>query len=434
MIRSRATLTSNRRRGAVAALVAICMVPLIGVMAIAIDGGLMLAARRRAQTVADAAAYSAACQLSTNSTTDPTGLDINGKARAVAVANTKANGFNNDGATNKVEINIPPKINLPKSSPYEGLPGYVEVIITTIQPRYFGAVLGSGSTNVGARAVARVSGSSSSAPPSVLLLNSNKSQALSLSGGTTFTTESTIQVNSSSSTGTSLRGSSTIDTASLLLHGGGDRDNSSRVIGAVQTGVNAVNDPLASLAAPTTAGLANQSFTSTYGSKTISPGVYNNGISIAGGMTVTMQPGVYYIKNSGLTLSGGVTLKGTGVTIYLDNSGGRNNDFSISGGATVNLLPPTSGPYSGLTYFQDRANANALSFSGGTTTSIKGTVYAPAAPISISGGTRNTYGSQLITDSLSLSGGAYVNFNTVTDASSGYVYGGTPTLEIRLVE
>ena len=432
MMCPRATQASNRRRGAVAALVAICMVPLIGVMAIALDGGLMLASRRRAQTVADAAAYSAACQLYTNSSTDPTGLDVTGKARAVALANTKANGFNNDGSTNKVEVNFPPKINVPSRSSYEGLPGYVEVIVTTIQPRYFGAVLGSGSTNVGARAVARISLAS---PPSVLLLNPTKSQDFTLTGGTILTTESVIQVNSSSSTGTTLTGASTIITSKLQLHGGGTRDLSSKVVGTVQTGVSSFSDPLASLATPTTAGLANQSFISTYGSKTINPGVYSNGLSIANGMTVTMQPGVYYIKNSGLTIAGGVTLKGSGVTIYLDNSGGKNNDFSVAGGANVNLTPPTAGTYAGLTYFQDRNNSNTLSFSNGANVTLRGTVYAAAAALSFSGGTNNTYGSQIIADSLNISNGATVNVNTVTDAKQGYVAANESTAAgVSLVE
>ena len=410
-----------------AAVVAICMVPLIGVLAIAFDGGLMLAARRRAQTVADAGAYSAACQLYTNSATDPTGLDISGKARAVVVANTKANGFSNDGTTNKVAINFPPQ-----SGAYKNLPMYVEVIVTTIQPRYFGAVLGSGSTNVAGRAVARISVSS---PPSILLLNATKSQSLSLTSGTTFTTESVIQVNSSSSTGTTLTGASTINTSKLQLHGGGTRDNSSKVNGTIQTGVNSYSDPLASLASPSTSSLANQSFTSTYGSKTISPGIYTNGLSIANGMTVTMQPGIYYIKNSGLTVAGGVTLKGSGVTIYMDKTGGSNNSFNVAGGANVNLTPPTSGTYAGLTYFQDRSNSNALSFSNGANITLQGTVYAAAAALSFSGGTNNTYGSQIIADSLNISNGASVKVNTTTDSKLGYVAAGAATAAgISLVE
>ena len=428
MIRSQTTRHSHRRRrGAVAVLVAICLVPLIGVLAIACDGGMMLAARRRAQTVADAAAYSAACQLFTNNSSDPTGLDISGKARAVAVANTKANGFNNDGTTNKVAINFPPQ-----SGSYKNLPGYVEVIITTIQPRYFGAVLGSGSTNVGARAVARISVAT---PPSILLLNPTKSQDFTLSGNSILTTESVIQVNSSSNTSTTLTGSSTINATKLQLHGGGTRDSSSKVNGTVQTGVNSFSDPLASLPTPSTVGLSNQSFTSSYGSKTISPGVYTNGLSIAGGMTVTMNPGVYYIKTSGLTLSGGATLKGTGVTIYMDNTGGQNNDFSVSGGATVSLTPPTSGIYAGLSYFQDRSNSNTLSFTNGATVNIQGTLYAAAAALSASGGTNNTYGSQIIANAMALSNGASIKVNTLTDAKQGYVAAGTSTASgISLVE
>ena len=417
-----------RRRGAVAVLVAICLIPLIGVLALSLEGGMMLAARRRAQTVADASAYAAACQLYKQSSLDPTGLDVLGKAHAAASANAKANDFNNDGKTNKVEVNLPPSSQSPS---WQINPGFVEVIITSYQPRSFSAIFGSGTMTIAARAVARISLSS---PPSVILLEPKKSQGFTLSGGTTLTTESVVQVNSSSSTGTTLTGGSTLSVSKLQLHGGGTRDISSRVIGAVQTGVNSFSDPLASLPTPTTAGLSNQSFTSTYGTSTISPGVYNNGISISGGMTVTMRPGIYYIKKNGLTLSGGVTLRGTGVTIYLDNSG-NNNDFSVSGGANVNLIPPTSGTYAGLTYFQDRNNSNALSFSGGASISMVGTLYAAAADINISGGISNTYGSQLIANSMSISGGARIKVNTVTDSKLGYVAAGASSAAgVSLVE
>ena len=421
----------RRRRGAVAVVVALCLIPLIGVMAFAFDGGIMLAARRRSQTVADAAAYSAACQLATNLTTDPTGLDVSGKAKAVALYNAKANGFTNDSTTNTVTVNIPPQ-----SGTHQGLAGYAEVLVTYIQPRIFGAVLGSGSMTLTGRGVARISLSS---PASVILLDAGASPALSVVGGSKITSEAFIQVNSSSSTGTQLTGGSNITTTGLHLHGGGTRDNSSTVTttvdSAVKTGVAALADPLATLAVPNPSALTAQSFTSTYGSKTISPGVYSGGISMGNGMTITMQPGVYYMKGGGFSVGGGVTLTGSGVTIFMDNTSGR-GQISIAGGASVTLTPPTTGTYAGLTYFPDRANTKALSMSNGATINLKGTIYAAAGAMSLVGGTSNNYGSQIIVDSMAVSNGTNVKINTTDDAKLGYVAtsstSSTPT--ILLVE
>ncbi len=51
------------RRGSVAALVATLLPVIIGVMALALDGGMMYLQRQRAQSIADAAALAGAYQL-----------------------------------------------------------------------------------------------------------------------------------------------------------------------------------------------------------------------------------------------------------------------------------------------------------------------------------------------------------------------------------
>ena len=53
----------DRRHGAVAVQVAICLTVLLGVAALAVDGGILMAERRHAQAAADAAALAAAVDL-----------------------------------------------------------------------------------------------------------------------------------------------------------------------------------------------------------------------------------------------------------------------------------------------------------------------------------------------------------------------------------
>jgi Flp pilus assembly protein TadG len=117
------------RRGIVVPMAALLLVGLLGVTAIAVDGGLLLADKRRVQAAADAAALAAAIELFTNS---PTGTDLSGNAAGSAQKTASDNGFTNKVNGTTVTVNIPPK-----SGPYTGINGYAEVIITMEQKRYF---------------------------------------------------------------------------------------------------------------------------------------------------------------------------------------------------------------------------------------------------------------------------------------------------------
>src|SRR5436309_1127400 len=84
------------RRGNVVALVAVSLIPILGVMAIAVDGGMLLSDRRAAQRAADSAALAAAVDLFTKQNTTA-GTDPNGTAKQSALTTAVANGFKNDG-------------------------------------------------------------------------------------------------------------------------------------------------------------------------------------------------------------------------------------------------------------------------------------------------------------------------------------------------
>ena len=433
MIR-RSTRSKFRRRGSVAVVVTVCLIPLIGVMAMAIDGGFMIASKRRTQTVADASAHAAACRLYANLSTDPTGLDVNGTARAAALLTAAANGFNNDGTTNTITVNIPPS---PLSNLFKTRPFYAEVIAVSKQPRYFGSIFGSGTMAISARSVARgmAGGAQAYSNASIVALNSNLGSSLLVSGGAKLTTQSTIQVDSSNAQAALVSGGATLTAPSLNVTGNYSVSAGANLNitggGGVNTAAASIPDPLAALAAPNPLTLLPQIFFSTYGSATISPGDYVGGLTIANGMTINMLPGVYYMRGGGFTAAGGTTIKGDGVTIYMDNGGGQ---LTLSGGTNITLTPPTSGPYAGLTYFQDRSSTKPLIFNGGSGNSISGTVYAAGAQAQVSGGTNTKVGSQFVVNTLSVSGGATVNLNTTNDAKSGYIASGASAKSLTIVE
>src|SRR5581483_6617786 len=118
------------RRGTVLTHVAICLGVLMGVAAVALDGGLLLDQRRRLQVAADAAALAAAADLYGNYLSN-NGVDKSGTAKASALAAAAAHGYSNgsgngSSSTSVVTVNIPPQVS---ALPNVKQPGHAEVII-----------------------------------------------------------------------------------------------------------------------------------------------------------------------------------------------------------------------------------------------------------------------------------------------------------------
>ena len=122
----------------VLAQIALSFSLIMAVLALLLDGGILLTERRHAQATADAAALAAASDMFANN-------GATGTASASALGVASANGYTNDGTTSKVTVNIPPL-----SGTFVGKAGYAEVIVTWYQKRGFSAVLGSGTLPVGA--------------------------------------------------------------------------------------------------------------------------------------------------------------------------------------------------------------------------------------------------------------------------------------------
>ena len=82
----------NERRGNVCVLVVACLTVLLGVVAFAFDGGILMDDQQREQSTADASALAAACQLYKNWTTFG-GLDnLTNDARTAAHERRSAHG------------------------------------------------------------------------------------------------------------------------------------------------------------------------------------------------------------------------------------------------------------------------------------------------------------------------------------------------------
>ena len=263
---------------------------------------------------------------------------------------------------------------------------------------------------------------------SIYVMSPTASAALSVSGSSTVTVPGTIQVASSSPQAVVLSGSSRLTASTIGLFGGKSVSGSSSFGVTPTKDATAPADPLAGLPIPSATGMRVYAAVNLGGSSslTIAPGIYPS-INVGGSGKLTLQPGVYVITGGGFSISGAGSATGSGVMIYNAGSnynGGSGNSFgafALSGSGALNLAAPTSGIYAGIVVFQSRDNSHAMSVSGAAATGLGGgTIYAPAATLSLSGSTQvggsGQPSSTLIVNELTLSGatGAY----QLTDGSA----------------
>jgi hypothetical protein len=394
--------------------VAACLVLLTAVVAVVVDGGMLLHERRHAQAVADAVALAAADRLYANYGTDQ-GTDPHGKAAQAAQDTASANGYTDGDGTHTVAVNIPPG-----SGPYTDsskYPGYAEVIVTANEDRFFSGIFalfgaGNGKLPVKARAVARGQWVASSG--GILVLDPTAYGALSSNGNGNVTVKNAdIIVNSNNSTAAYTNGNAFVSdyngTPGNINITGKSPGYSGRFTGNVSTGILPTLDPLAYLPAPNYATMATGSTTTaSNGTITMTAGYYSSSVSFSSNSNVTMSPGVYYI-NGNFSWSGNSTLTATGVTIYCTGS------LSITGNGTVNWSAPTSGTYAGVAYFQARSSTATSKIAGNGSYNITGTFYNPAGLTQIQGNGDASLSGQMITDQLSAGGNGSMNINYIAN-------------------
>lgn len=402
MLRAPISLAGSTRRGMVTAQVVLSLSALMAMLAVVADGGLLLAERRHAQATADAAALAAASDLYAKWNTNH-GLDPSGTAKNSAWGVASANGYTNDGKTSHVTVGPP------LSGNFVGKAGYAEVIVTWYQKRSFSGVLGTGTIPVSARAVAQgaplVGGPGS--PPAILLLGNtgttvrgtgNASLSLTVPNGYTGSAGS-IYIDSAGPNAVSLSGNHASVTAPFVY---------TAQTTALPSGVTATSgshtptlgaaplpDPLSYLPAPS--------------SSSPPPGISVVSLpgGISGSMTLTSNT-IYIVGSNGIDLSGNATVTGTNVMIYLT---GANASITLTGNGSLSLTPMNTGPYSGLSIFQDRSDSSSWDLHGNGGMNVTGTIYAPAASITATGN-GNAIGSQLVANNITLKGnGNGVAFN-----------------------
>jgi len=364
-------------RGQAIILVVFSIIGLIGMTALAIDGGNALIDRRRTETAASAAALTAALTR------------INGGDwRSAALATANANGYNNDGVTNIIEMNTPPL-----SGPYEGNSEYIEVIITSHLGTYFGPVIGVPVVTNIARAVTQTKPSEygamfdgyalvSLAPHSECEEGKRKSfwihneATISLTGGGIF-------VNSDNPDCAFMQfGSGSIrikDTSPIVVVGGGDVQKPQLITPApIQIGAVPIGYPPAIKMPEVGCGSKIAAVDELTG-KTMTPGNWDDEGDFPPEGVTQLEGGTYCIRGD-VRIGSGSKLNGKGVLLILEDG-----EFHASGDAEVWLTAPLHGKEKGLLIYMPIDNQGRIALNGNADSRFRGTILAPAGDIRLNG-------------------------------------------------
>jgi hypothetical protein len=376
-------------RGQAIILIALVIVGLIGITGLVVDGGMAYANRRQAQNAADSAALAASL------------AKLRGdNYEYAAQQQAQSNGYTNDGEQSKVEVYNPPI-----SGPYAANAQYIQVILTSRQKTYFGAVVGIRYVTNTVEAVARAKPASwdeimdgygviSLAPGS----DCQKNVAFWAHGeGTIEMQGGGIWVNSNHPTCAFMQqgnGSVAFNDGSPFIIVGGATIQRPELIkrqvdglgymvraegGSVpmQPIVGAVPVPYPPpFVLPKPACGAKIAKVSDNG-KIMSPGTWEEDFPPKG--VTTLESGIYCI-NGDVNVNGGETLEGTGVVLYVENG-----SVHFNGGATIDLAAPGGGPFQGLLMYLPIDNDNMVVLNGNSDSKFRGTILAPASLIRIAG-------------------------------------------------
>ncbi|WP_035663567.1 pilus assembly protein TadG-related protein [Bradyrhizobium sp. Ec3.3] len=440
------------RRGSVAFGTVMALVPLIGVVALGGEAGSWYVTRQHAQNAADAAALSGAfwlaCKNSGSSLCEPNpAQDYVSRGKEFAAQNSFCNSgdLSYPGSTcpSSLAKNTSRSVQIDRgtydvaANTWTGSASGSDVraIVGQQQPGYLAALVGLSTVNISATAVARV-GKPKDVCTLALARSPSNSSALTLAGSLSVTgngcemmSDDTVKYASTPSfTGSGWA----IGAANGCVNSGNcdpgvpynysmpPATNPLQVLDTASFNSRTGNDkPATSITCPTSPPPPTGT-NKCYSTAPNSTGAYGN-LTVTTGDWVDFAPGTYFFYNAAIKINGGAVTcttctswatTGLGVTLVLLGD----SSISITGG-TVSLSAPktntTSSALNGV-LIDDQAphkSNNAVTINGSGTVALGGAMYLPNVDVTWSGTTANTNTncSEVIANSVTMSGGAYMS-------------------------
>jgi Flp pilus assembly protein TadG len=346
---------------------------LLGFSGMAVDGSIWFANKRSMQASADAAAFSAALEM--------TRINDDTLAKSRAKLDAQENAY--DPTTGDIiEVNSPPKY-----GPYSGNNAAFEAIVSRPSPSFLSRLIHGEQVTVTARAVAIVANPGGT--PCVLTLDPDMPDAIKVNNGTLNAGGCRVHANST-------------DPGALHVFSGGELDaddvdlvangyiNDGTMSSTPEMGKLPVPDPFAGIPTPSV-GTCDHTDMSLSGNQyySLSPGTYCGGISISGKADVHFEPGTYVITDSNgnpgsLHVTGNhASVEGDDVMIYTDGE----STINIGGQGEVDLAASTTGNYAGILFYGNPDASESLqhSITGNANMLYEGYMYFRTSVLKVNG-------------------------------------------------
>jgi len=310
---------------------------LLGVTGMAVDGSIWFAIKRSMQNTADAAAFSAALEM--------TRVNDDSLAKSRAISDAEENQYD-PSSGDTLQINSPPLY-----GPYSGNNAAFEAIVSRPSPSFLSRLIHGDQVTVTARAVAIVANPGGT--PCVLGLDPSMPDAIKVNNGKVNAGGCRVQANSTDPGALHVFSGGEVEADDVDLVGG--YDNQGYMSSTPETGHLPVPDPFAGIPTPSVGGCDFTDLTFSKDYHYLTPGTYCGGISVSGKAEVEFGPGTYVISGSSggsgsLHVTGNqATLTGDDVTFYTDGD----STIDVAGNGTVDLAAPHTGNYAGILFFGD---------------------------------------------------------------------------------
>jgi hypothetical protein len=377
---------TKEKKGSILILVAMSMLTIMGLLALAVDGGVMQRQKRLIQAAADAAAQAGALEIY-NSRTD----SVIASARSEATRNGYTNGVNGIAVT----VTYPTT-----SGTYIGS-NYLSVRIQDTVRTLLAGVLGRSMVVVNARSTSGVTGTTSSC---INTMDNSLRDALEVDAGAIVNAVGcTVSVNSNNAEALKVAGASL--SASAINVTGGYLNTGTITPNPPTTGAPPATDPMASYVSLSVSDTSGACLGGSYTlfkvttAMVLNPGIYCGGIQVSKSTGIaTLNGGKYVIKGGGLEVSSGGSIIGAGPVNIINlnapaaNGGASRFDvINLASAATVNLSAITTGNLAGILFYSplnqgDAGHVQLNRIHSGASVTLNGSFYFPDQQMEFSSG------------------------------------------------